>query len=700
MPEEAGCLCACLKALSAQSRGPIGLERRYRRVEKRHRHKAQDTVLEANQHLGWPHFGGAGGGVRLTAALMRPGTPLGKEFLMMPEVVGRGGMSGDVKLGRWKSARSSADDPPSTDLVAIKRLEKKGLTKAKQKRLFEEAETYLKMDHPHVARLIRVCNGQEYIDLVMEYCSGGSLEQRLERRGRFPEPEARVAVYQMLSAVNYCHKHTAGVVCHRDLKSANFVYATEETDAPLKLIDFGLSRILSADDDEKIKGFAGTLRYMAPEVISQQAYDQSCDLWSIGVIAYSLLYGALPFDGSTESAIFETIREGKPQQLNVPPTIGEPATIPEAAVAAPSHEEGEAARGEEIGGELPAQITEEARAFISQLLAKEPHMRPKAEEALMLPWLQDMSSKAQMVDRNILERVRRFSHQNDMQRAVAAFIVYHADITAGEAKEGLEMAHQQFQALDTNNDGTISEEEFVEGMKRVIFVREAEAQEVFKRLDVDGDDKITRSEFISAAIGQDLLQDGFVDEAFQKFDLNRDGKIQLSELELALGTKFCGKPTKDIFKEFDSDQNGVIQKEEFKDALAGRTRGGPAPASPTRSHRPATRARSGGVVLELDGADCDQFSPQLTEPLSEGTRHCRAKTAGQLPEWMLDNPLDEECTVPCERRRTADVDERRTPMSSFLRPSTPRTAMVPLERHPTAAAAPGGAAEGAPVLCR
>merc|ERR1719444_653260 len=99
----------------------------------------------------------------------------------------------------------------------------------------------------------------------------------------------------MLLAVNYIHSH--GVV-HRDIKLENFLYETKEGDH-LKLIDFGFSKIWSPNT--KMRASCGTLAYVAPEVLSQN-YTSKCDLWSLGFIAFILLFGYMPFTthGATE----------------------------------------------------------------------------------------------------------------------------------------------------------------------------------------------------------------------------------------------------------------------------------------------------------------------------------------------------------------------------------------------------------------
>ncbi|CAJ1436781.1 unnamed protein product [Effrenium voratum] len=106
---------------------------------------------------------------------------------------------------------------------------------------------------------------------------------------------------QMLLAVNYIHLH--GV--HRDIKLENFLYEAKDSDH-LKLIDFGFSKIWQPNTTMAVS--CGTLAYVAPEVL-EKSYTSQCDLWSLGVVAFVLLFGYMPFSGA-ESKQIRDIKEG------------------------------------------------------------------------------------------------------------------------------------------------------------------------------------------------------------------------------------------------------------------------------------------------------------------------------------------------------------------------------------------------------
>ena len=177
--------------------------------------------------------------------------------------------------------------------------------------LKRELEILKEVNHPNIIRLIEIHEEKKWIHIIMELCTGGSLFDRIaantqEDKGPFPEKDAAKLVRDMLSAIAYCHdvKH----IVHRDLKPENFLYLTPSEDSPIKIIDFGLSRHDTALGIMTTK--VGTPYYVSPEVLNCE-YTKSCDIWSIGVLAYVILCGYPPFEGFSEKEIFDRIRIGR-----------------------------------------------------------------------------------------------------------------------------------------------------------------------------------------------------------------------------------------------------------------------------------------------------------------------------------------------------------------------------------------------------
>ncbi|XP_015125909.1 ribosomal protein S6 kinase alpha-5 isoform X1 [Diachasma alloeum] len=156
--------------------------------------------------------------------------------------------------------------------------------------------------HPNVVKLIDVYQDRAHTYIVMELLSGGEL---LRSNRKITEKEAIKVMKQLASVVQFMHSR--GVV-HRDLKPENLVYAHSGADSPVKVVDFGFARLKRSCEPLHTPCF--TLPYAAPEVLARQGYDESCDLWSLGAILYSLLSGKPPFKvGSLDLA--SRIRTGE-----------------------------------------------------------------------------------------------------------------------------------------------------------------------------------------------------------------------------------------------------------------------------------------------------------------------------------------------------------------------------------------------------
>ncbi|KAM6475449.1 calcium/calmodulin-dependent protein kinase type IV isoform 1-T1 [Liasis olivaceus] len=153
-----------------------------------------------------------------------------------------------------------------------------------------EIGVLLRLSHPNIIKLKEIFETPAEISLVLELVTGGELFDRIVEKGYYSERDAADAVKQILEAVAYLH---ANGIVHRDLKPENLLYATPAPDAPLKIADFGLSKIVA--DHVTMKTVCGTPGYCAPEILRGCAYGSEVDMWSIGIITYILLCGFEPF---------------------------------------------------------------------------------------------------------------------------------------------------------------------------------------------------------------------------------------------------------------------------------------------------------------------------------------------------------------------------------------------------------------------
>eukprot|EP00058_Branchiostoma_floridae_P000062 XP_002585550.1 hypothetical protein BRAFLDRAFT_126049 [Branchiostoma floridae] len=147
--------------------------------------------------------------------------------------------------------------------------------------------------HPNIVKLVDVYHDQVHSYIVLELLKGGELLDRIRKKKQFTEAEASLIMKRLVSAVNYMHQR--GVV-HRDLKPENLLFTSEADDAELKIVDFGFAKL--KPENQPLTTPCFTLHYAAPEVLKDDGYDESCDLWSLGVILYTMLSGKVPFQPS------------------------------------------------------------------------------------------------------------------------------------------------------------------------------------------------------------------------------------------------------------------------------------------------------------------------------------------------------------------------------------------------------------------
>ena len=250
-----------------------------------------------------------------------------------------------------------------------------------------EINLLIKMKHRSIIQLFDIYEDEQYVHLVTELCHGGELYERIVRkiqsgRGCFSERETARILFQVLDSVGYMQEHN---IVHRDLKPENILFETKEDDSPIKIIDFGLARQHFTELEPPMTTAVGTPYYNSPEVL-RKSYDKSCDLWSIGVIAYILLVGYPPFNGGTNEEVNSSVCKGvyKFDQKDW------------------------------------QHISIDAQNFIASLLQTDTSRRMTTVQALRHPWiLKNLHMTSMTESRDVIEVV----HQRDSERDLLSDIV-------------------------------------------------------------------------------------------------------------------------------------------------------------------------------------------------------------------------------------------------------------------------------------
>jgi len=222
------------------------------------------------------------------------------------------GLFGNVYIARTKKEMK---------VVALKVLYKKRLEKEKVvAQLRREVEIHTRLRHENIVRMYSYFHDSDKVFLVLEYCPNGTLFDALKRapEKRFDEPYAASVMRQLCSALSYCHQYQ---IVHRDIKPENILIGKN---GEIKLADFGWA-VANRSKVEKMsrKTLCGTVEYLAPEMLDNQAYDERVDAWMVGILLFEMLAGTPPFIGSEDCETCDNILS---TELTVPSFVSKNAT--------------------------------------------------------------------------------------------------------------------------------------------------------------------------------------------------------------------------------------------------------------------------------------------------------------------------------------------------------------------------------------
>ncbi|XP_068739100.1 testis-specific serine/threonine-protein kinase 3-like [Montipora capricornis] len=200
--------------------------------------------------------------------------------------------------------------------VAVKIVNKRESASGSSDRFLKREIEILKwMNHKNVIRVFDLLEGKDQFFIIMELAPKGDLLSLLQERNKLPEDEAKVMFKSIIDGVLHCHKKG---VTHRDLKLENILLS--EDYQPI-VTDFGFARYIGSTKAQRKRSttFCGSYSYVAPEILRGIPYDgMASDVWSLGVVLYTMVCGRFPFDDSDPKQLLQQTTSGK---LEYPTTV-------------------------------------------------------------------------------------------------------------------------------------------------------------------------------------------------------------------------------------------------------------------------------------------------------------------------------------------------------------------------------------------
>jgi len=396
--------------------------------------------------------------------------------------------------------------------------------------VLNEINILKKIDHKNIIKIFEFYIDENNYYLVTEYCKGGELFALL-RKTKLTEIQVAYIMFQLFSAINYCHKMK---IIHRDLKPENILITKNNKGfIRIKICDFGTSQIFQKGEVQY--SIVGSLLYLAPEIFEKK-YNFKCDLWSCGVIMYLLLTTRFPFFGDNNKDKIDSILY------------------------------------KEYNTKYLEKFSENTKDLLRKLLEKEPKLRINAETAISHKFFDEFKVKdllteikdVNLIDR-MIENLKNYKRKSILQELAIAYLIHNfPDL------EEYAIACNFFDKIDVNNNGKISLDDLYVGLSiiKVDKIKDTDVLEIFANLDIDKNNYLSYEDFVRGAIDKNcLLDEKILSFAFKYFDKDDKGVITINEISYIfkdhLTSKYINEGLKKIISEVDEDNDGKITYNEF-----------------------------------------------------------------------------------------------------------------------------------------
>lgn len=415
---------------------------------------------------------------------------------------------------------------------AVKTIQKKKLTRSNWEYFKREVSIFKETDCLYIVQFFECYEDQNEFHIVTELCEGGDLVTLVEKRSGLHEELSKKFFWQAATSVNYLHYFG---ITHRDIKLDNFLLTCHNSDqSDLKLIDFGFATKFR---DHRLSSTVGTPYYVAPEVLAKN-YSKECDIWSLGVLLYMMVFAEPPFKGKTNSQIFDQVRN-KEIRFDNPRSVG----------ASPH-----------------------LKKLILGLLDRDPLKRLTISEALQSDWFHTAIREytehwKPFLTQKLLLDLKNVPILSKLQQEVVKLIVKmnysHKDVS---------IRTHVFVLLDFLNTGVLNKQELSEAFKTLeLELSEPECEEIIEKMFLKTGKVITCTEFVAATLDKKFFtEDEFLFPAFDRMDLENTESINLKDMKLCFerfGYVIEDSVLDSFMKEFDMTNNGRITYPEFKAAM-------------------------------------------------------------------------------------------------------------------------------------
>eukprot|EP01083_Nonionella_stella_P243163 847579_1 len=384
-----------------------------------------------------------------------------------------------------------------------------------------EIDIMRRLNHKYIVNMYETYETKHTLHICMEECRGGELFERIKQRGKYTEAACKPIIKQICEALFYMHDQHR--VVHCDLKPDNILFVSDDEKSDVKIIDFGMSKVLPRL--RSLRELCGTPYYTAPEIINGD-YSHAADMWSVGVIAYVMIFGFPPFyvDPNKYYGVKETKEIYKLILKGFDPQVkkGYGAWFPRA---------------------LSNKLSKNGMDFMANLMEKDVAKRLTAKEALQHPWMKggDSSNKSEYIDNGTHKQestmdltgleFANFANSHKFKFAITALFREQYKNMRPKHFENLKA---MFKELDLDGNGKISYEEFEQGMLKCSDLKldKNRIKKMFKELDVTQAGEIQFENLLNAAVHDYLVaSDVRLYKAFRDLDENESGKIQTSLLK-------------------------------------------------------------------------------------------------------------------------------------------------------------------------